>query len=70
MRLTKAEYDLLDALNNIQGGQIFYAWLKPAKRTMAKRMRERGLLSKRAFAKGLIEATAAGRRTHGYGVRP
>ena len=60
--LTRTELELLDALSGIQGGRLVYAELKPAKRAMVRRMRVKGLLSKRAFAKGLVEATEAGRR--------
>lgn len=60
--LTKSELELLDALSGVQGGKLVYDDLKPAKRAMVRRMRIKGLLSKRAFAKGLVEATDAGRR--------
>lgn len=60
--LTRAELELLEALSDVQGGKLVYGELKPAKRAMARRMRIKGLLSKRAFAKGMVEATDAGRR--------
>lgn len=52
MKLTRGERRLLEALASVQYGRLLTANLKPATRACAKRLRMRGLLSKknRAFA--------------------
>lgn len=67
MKLTKAEYRLLDALNDV--GMLEYAALKPSVRAMVQRLRNRGLISKRHFWRGTVTMTMAGRRSHSYGPR-
>jgi len=47
MKVTPAELKLLDALDRVVGNAMPMEWLKPAKRAMARRMRRKGLLSKR-----------------------
>jgi hypothetical protein len=68
MKLTKAEYELLDGLIRIRGTWPL-DWMKPATRACAKRMRSKGLLSKRWFDQGYAAITAAGKRSHSYGPR-
>ena len=69
MKLTKAEYRLLDALHyrgwSAQTPRDFIC----SRRDLERRMIAKGLLSKRAQANGKIAATAAGRRSHSYGPR-
>jgi hypothetical protein len=60
--LTPAEFKLLDALEGVVGNEIPLCNLKPAKRAMARRMRHKGLLSKRSFANGSVRATQLGKR--------
>lgn len=47
MRLTKAEAAMLRFLTTRLGRVTFYEWLSPSQRAMVKRMRAKGLLSKR-----------------------
>lgn len=69
MKLTKAEYRLLDLLDRVVGNTIPLDWYKPSARRTAKRMSTKGLISKRMLADGIVKATAAGRRSYRYGVR-
>lgn len=46
-KLTVAEVQLLKALAGLQYGRLSVGWLKPATYKMARRMRQKGLLSKR-----------------------
>lgn len=45
--VTSAELKLLGAISMVVGQSLPMEWLKPAQRTMVKRMRAKGLLSKR-----------------------
>lgn len=65
MKLTNAEARILDHLNHIVGKSTPLDWLKPSARAVAKRMRMKGLLSKREFARGMVKATQAGQRSLG-----
>jgi hypothetical protein len=47
MKLTPAEYKLMDTLDRVVGNTLPMEWLKPAQRSMVLRMRRKGLLSKR-----------------------
>jgi hypothetical protein len=47
MKLTEAEINMLHALAGNLHGRVATALLKPAARAMAKRMRRKGLLSKK-----------------------
>ncbi len=47
MTLTPAETKLLSALSRVVGSALPMNWLKPAQRQMVKRMRSKGLISKR-----------------------
>lgn len=69
MKLSAAEYKVLDHLDRIVGGSTFREWLNPQARRVASKMRFRGLISKRAWDKGRVSATALGKRSHAYGPR-
>lgn len=47
MKLTPAELEFLGLLDRVVGNAMPMEWLKPAKRAMARRMRRKGLLSRR-----------------------
>ncbi|MCK1322102.1 hypothetical protein IVA94_14620 [Bradyrhizobium sp. 156] len=47
MKLTPGERKLLDVLDRLVGNAMPFEWLKPAQRSLVKRMRVRGLISKR-----------------------
>lgn len=58
-KITKAERELLTAINVARFGALYTADLAPATRAMAKRLRHRGLLSKKDRA--CVRLTQAGR---------
>lgn len=62
MKLTKAEYRLLDALKDV-GWTWPRQYMQPSTCRVASRMRARGLISKRAWDKGYVVATALGKRS-------
>lgn len=69
MKLTKAEYKIINRLTLVVGEALPIDWLLSSTRKVARQMRNKGLLSKRAWHNGTIKATAAGRRSHSYGPR-
>lgn len=76
MKLTPAEFKILNQLTLVVGETLPVAWLHPLRRRTARLMRNRGLISKRAWTKGYVVATALGKlhhagykRSHGYGKR-
>lgn len=69
MKLTKTEYKILNRLTMVVGETLPLDWLRPSTRRAATKMRDKGLISKRAWWKGDLAATAAGRRSHAYGPR-
>lgn len=69
MKLTKTEYKILNRLTLVVNATLPIDWLMPSTRRVARQMRNKGLLSKRAWHKGNITATASGRRSHSYGER-
>lgn len=69
MRLTKAECRILNQLAMVEGGSLRIDWLMPSPRRVARQMRDKGLLSKRAWLKGSIVATAKGHNSHKYSAR-
>lgn len=66
MKLTPAEYRLLDAQKDLKCGYALVI-LKVSTKRCANRMRLRGLISKRAWTKGYVVATALGKRSHARG---
>ncbi len=69
MKLTKAEYSLLDALNSVEGGRLRIADLNKRALITAAWMAGKGLLRSRDWDKGYVVATALGRRSYSYGPR-
>jgi hypothetical protein len=67
VKLTPTEYDLLDTLVWVE--PIRKTLLRASRRSLAARMRTKGLLSKRAWSKGYVVATALGKRSYSYGKR-
>lgn len=67
MKLTTAELQFLGVLDRVVGNAVPMEWLKPAKRAMVKRMRQKGLLSKRDSY--YARATALGMKTLRRGDR-
>lgn len=67
MKLTPAEYKLLDAVLSVEGG-LWYRNLKRWPRLVARRAKDRGLINKRTLKyAGLVVATALGKRSHARG---
>ena len=60
MRLTQGELKLLSFLDRIVGNTVPMEWLKPAQRALVKRMRVRGLISKRN--RDMVTWTQLGKR--------
>lgn len=58
MKLTDAEFRLL----NTHDYEIIFDDLSPPQRAMVKRMRLKGLVSKRGVRAGLVKATEKGKR--------
>jgi len=65
MKLTAAEYKVLDALHCVQGGKMPLDWLRSRK--IAKQLRYKKLISSRDYDNGIVSATALGKRAHSYG---
>jgi hypothetical protein len=68
MKLTSAEYKLLDVLDGFRGA-AYRSWFKQESQDLASSMRHKGLISKREWERGYVVATALGKRSHGYGKR-
>lgn len=47
MKLSPAEYKLLDVMTRVVGNALPTEWLKPSQKRVAARMRTKGLLTKR-----------------------
>lgn len=62
MKLSPAEYKLLNTLTLVVDNALPMEWLAPARRAMVIRMRSRGLLSKRH--PDLAKATQFGLKAH------
>lgn len=67
MRLTAAEYRLLNVMAQTAGGKIPYRNLRHTSRPVASAMSEKGLISKSALDRGYVVATALGKRSHARG---
>lgn len=64
MRLTRAEFKLLDGLNNIQGGALLVRDLNKKTLVTAAWMAGKGLLRAREWDKGRVVETALGRNSY------
>ncbi len=60
MKLTPGELKLLNVLDRVVGNAMPMDWLKPAQRALVKRMRVRGLISKRN--RDMVTWTQLGKR--------
>lgn len=72
MKLTKAEYRLLDSALNSSNMMFSNGFMFTEGRVSRKLVHDailKGLISQRAWKKGYVVATAAGRRSHSYGPR-
>lgn len=69
MKLSPTEYKILNRLTLVVGETLPREWLMPSTRRIASKMRMRGLLSKRAWDRGEVVATALGKRSYSYGKR-
>lgn len=67
MKLTPAEYKLLDGLDCIDSGMCDYYALRPWAKRAARSMFEKGLLDNREYLDGRVVATALGKRSHARG---
>jgi hypothetical protein len=69
MKLTPAEYKLLDELHmRAWSGQVSRNALC-VRRDLVRRMRVRGLISERAWNRGYVVATELGKRSHDLNQR-
>lgn len=67
MKLTPAEYKILNRLTLVVAETLPRQWLMPNRRRSARRMVNKGLISRRAWTKGYVVATALGKRSHARG---
>lgn len=69
MKLTPAEYKLLDELNSLEGGKMLANDLNKRMMVIAAWMAgSKGLLRAREWDKGYVVATALGKRSHARGM--